>query len=141
MKLLFLTDSQADSISSSSQTLQKMLEALEIPTPKLVINLLSSWGLRASLNLFPPSKYNLRMNPGIFHDAPPFLSPNDELESMEKLDMFMSDVILPLAASTNALILGIAIPGDCALAGALSRSYGLHRATWGSPPPFTILSL
>ncbi|CAE7498953.1 unnamed protein product [Symbiodinium necroappetens] len=141
MKLLFLTNSQADSISSSSQTLQKMLQALEIPTPKLVINLLNSWGLRASLNLFPASKYNLRMNPGIFYDSPPFLRPNDELESMEKFDMFMSDVILPLAASTNAVILANAIPGDCALAGALARSYRLHRATWGSPPPFTILSL
>jgi len=38
VKLLFLTNSQADSISSSSQTLHKMLEALEIHTPKLVIN-------------------------------------------------------------------------------------------------------
>lgn len=91
VKLLFLTNSQADSISSSFQTLHKMLEALEIHTPKLVINLLSSWGLRESLNLFPASKYNLRMNPGLFFNQPPFLSDDEEQEAMEKLDMFMSD--------------------------------------------------
>ena len=211
LKLLFLTNSQADSISSSSQTLHKMLEALEIQTPKLVINLLSSWGLRNSLNLFPANKYNLRMNPGVFHNSPPFLTRDDEQEALEKLDMFlghmfsdvfcefcicsfpylsvffhpsrmlvfasgrcpsacvafdmfryllsvlripatgvdptclvsrfMSDVILPLAASTHALILANAIPGDCALSGALSRSYRLQRAKWGNPPPFTILSI
>ena len=91
VKLLFLTNSQADSISSTSQTLQKMLDALEIHTPKLVINLLSSWGLRESLNLFPASKYNLRMNPGLFFNRPPFVTEDDEQETLEKLDMFMSD--------------------------------------------------
>lgn len=141
LKLLFLTNSQADSISSSQQTLRKMLEALEIRTPKLVINLMSSWGLRNSLNLFPANKYNLRMNPGVFHNSPPFLTADDEQESMEKLDMFMSDVILPLAASTHALILANAIPGDCALANALSRAYRLQRTKWGNPPPFSILSI
>ena len=50
------------------------------------------------------------------------------------------DVILPLAASTNALILANAIPGDCALSGALSRAFKLQRSKWGKTPPFTILS-
>lgn len=51
------------------------------------------------------------------------------------------DVILPLAASTNALILANAIPGDCALSGALSRAFKLQRSKWGKIPPFTILSI
>jgi hypothetical protein len=43
-RLLFLTNSQAELISGSSASLQKMLDALEIPRPKLVINLLVSQG-------------------------------------------------------------------------------------------------
>ena len=40
-KLLFLTNSQAEYLSSSQQTLVKMLDALELPKPKLVINILT----------------------------------------------------------------------------------------------------
>jgi hypothetical protein len=43
-RLLFLTNSQADFLASSGASLQKMLDALEIPKPKLIINLLSSQG-------------------------------------------------------------------------------------------------
>jgi hypothetical protein len=39
-KLLFLTNSQADLIASSSLGVQKMLDALEVPKPSLVIELL-----------------------------------------------------------------------------------------------------
>ena len=41
-KLLFLTNSQADFLASSDDSLQKMLDALEVPKPQLVINLLLS---------------------------------------------------------------------------------------------------
>lgn len=60
---------------------------------------------------------------------------------MAKLDQFMTDVLLPLAASTQALILANAVPGDCALASSLTRSYRLQRAKWGTKPPFVILSV
>ena len=43
-KLLFLTNSQADLLASNTASLQRMLNALEIPQPKLVINLLCSYG-------------------------------------------------------------------------------------------------
>ena len=47
-RLLFLTNSQADLLASSSVSLQKMLDALEIPRPKLVINMLLSCGRQDS---------------------------------------------------------------------------------------------
>ena len=58
-----------------------------------------------------------------------------------KLDKFMVDILLPLAASTGALILVNAIAGECALTDALSRAYRLQKAKWGAKPPFVILSV
>ncbi|CAE6967746.1 unnamed protein product [Symbiodinium sp. CCMP2456] len=141
VKLLFLTNAQADSIKSSSKTLRKLLEAFEIPQPKLVINLLTSSGLRNFLNLFPAdcAAFGNETSPELINDAPPFLSADDEHHVLTQLDTFMSDVLLPLAASTHALILTCAVSGECALAGALSRAFRQQQARWGPTPPFTIL--
>ena len=141
VKLLFLTNSQADSICSGVVTMKKMLEALEIDSPKLVINLIGSRGLRASLNLWPERKYGSESFAAMKHNAPPFLSLEQEQLASAKLDQFMMEVLLPLAASTQALILANAVPGDCALASSLTRSYRLQRAKWGNKPPFVILSV
>ena len=113
LRLLYLSNTQADSIASSPNALQKMLEALEIRPPKLVINLLSSWGLRASLMLYPERFYNQNVETaGLLFNDPSFLSAEEEQKTTAQLDMFMSDVILPLAATTNALIIANAITGD-----------------------------
>ena len=142
LRLLYLSNTQADSIASSPNALQKMLEALEIRPPKLVINLLSSWGLRASLMLYPERFYNQNVETaGLLFNDPSFLSAEEEQKTTAQLDMFMSDVILPLAATTNALIIANAITGDCALAHSLSRAFSVQRAKWAGNPPFTILSI
>ena len=142
LRLLYLSNKQADSIASSPKALQKMLDALEIKQPKLVINLLSSWGLRASLNLYPEQEYNKNTETaGLQFNNPAFLDDEQEQRTRAQLDMFMADVILPLAAATNALIIANGITGDCALAGSLSRSFSLQRAKWAGAPPFTILSI
>ena len=134
VKLLFLTNPQADSICSSSLTLRKMLEALEIDSPKLVINLICSPGLRASLE----TNHNAATSDTI---TPPFLNLDEEQMCLARLDQFMQDIILPLAASTHALILTSAETAVCALSNALSKSYKLQRAKWGAKPPFVILSV
>ena len=41
-KVLFLTNPQAELLASSPATLQKMLDFFELPTPKLMINLIAS---------------------------------------------------------------------------------------------------
>lgn len=141
VKLLFLTNPQADSICSSSLTLRKMLEALEIDSPKLVINLICSTGLRAFLNVYAEPYYNTVNTAGEIYDTPPFLNLDEEQMCFARLDQFMQDVLLPLAASTNALILTNAVPAECALSNSLSRSFKLQRAKWGAKPPFVILSV
>jgi hypothetical protein len=61
-KLLFLTNAQAELLSSTSESLSKMIQELGIPmegpdAPKLVINLLTSKGFENDLNShWHPSK-------------------------------------------------------------------------------------
>ena len=103
-KILFLTNAQADVIASSPEGVQKMLAALEIPKPSLVINLLKSCGFRDFVNLFAPEKFKstcLNYQAGMVGGAPPFLSREDELAAEARIDEFMSDVIIPLAAQTK----------------------------------------
>ena len=104
-KLLFLTNPQADLISSTSESVQKMLDALEVQKPSLVIELLSSSGFRAYTTICDPSVYNLYGKfAGIVGSQPPFLTRDDEREAEAKLDMFMVNVLIPLAAQTHAVV-------------------------------------
>ena len=143
IKVLFLTNPQAEFIGSSTRALRKMLQAFEIPPLKLVINLMTSVGLRKHLNLYPEDDTTFKdgMVPDIFHNRPPFATPKEERQVQIALEAFMSDVVLPLAVSNQAVILADAIDGECALATALSRAYQMHKARWGRTPPFTILSI
>ena len=141
-RLLFLTNSQAELIASSEASMQKMLEALEIPRPKLVINLIASQGhseyvTKAIECLIDP------MGPedaGLLPDKGSFASADEERTALAKLDHFMASVILPLAAQTNAIIFCNACASNCMLAASLTRMLAVHRSTWGKEPPFTVLS-
>ena len=141
-RLLFLTNSQADLISSSSASLQKMLDALEVPRPKLVINLLMSQGLAEYIYREMPAEME-NWGPedaGLVTGRGPFLKADDERRLMDHLDHFMATVILPLAAQTNAIILCSALQGACMLSSSLTRMLAVHRSTWGREPPFTVIS-
>ena len=77
-KLLFLTNPQAELISSSSESVQRMLDALEVQKPSLVIELFASFGFRAGTTLNPPTEYNNKKFAGVLYERPPFLSDEDE---------------------------------------------------------------
>ena len=140
-RLLFLTNSQADLIASSEASMQKMLEALEIPRPKLVIDLLSSQGhsefITKAMDIHNAAG---AATAGLLRDKGSFASGDVEQKSLAKLDHFMASVILPLAAQTNAIIFCSACPATCMLASSLTRMLSVHRSTWGKEPPFTVLS-
>jgi hypothetical protein len=88
-KLLFLTNPQAELIASSSESVQKMLDALEVPKPSLVIEFLETWGFRGSTNLFYRLYYDdlTEGTAGMRHGVPPFLNSDDEAEAEAKIDM------------------------------------------------------
>ena len=139
-RLLFLTNSQAELIASSEASMQKMLEALEIPRPKLVIDLLCSQGhTEYILKALDPDDLGAA-TAGLLRDKGSFASCDSEQKSSAKLDHFMASVILPLAAQTNAIIFCNACPAECMLAASLTRMLAVHRSTWGKEPPFTVLS-
>ena len=138
-RLLFLTNSQADFLASSGASLQKMLDALEIPKPKPIINLLSSQGFTDYCTSGSIEEAGLVPGRG------PFLTLDDEISAIDKLDHFMASVILPLAAQTQAIIISNACPADCVLSSSLTRMLSelvsVHRSKWGKDIPFTVLSV
>ena len=50
-KVLFMTNRQAELVSKESDCIEKLLDALDVPKPGLVIDLLHSWGFYDSTTL------------------------------------------------------------------------------------------
>ena len=73
-------------------------------------------------------------------NRPPFLTPEEERAAEKRIEGFMADVVIPLAAQTNAIVICSATPNVCILSASLTRMYQVERAKWGSRAPFTIIS-
>ena len=144
-KMLFLTNAQAILLSKTPASLQKMLDRLEVGTPQLVINLLESRGFGDFVRKLDRTAFTgFRLTSwaaGIKQDKPPFLTLAEEMRAESKIDTFMNEIMLPLAAETNAIVLCNAIPGLCKLSSSFLKMYAATKAKWGSKPPFTVLSM
>ena len=130
-KVLFLTGEQAHVIESSDDIFRLMLTTLEItsPDPKLVINLLPSLGLSNQLN-------DTQTNGEEKHTRrAAFVHKSDELLVEERLDSFMSEVIIPLAARTHAVVLVNPHDCQCHLARSFNRMVLQQQAKWGGKLP------
>ena len=139
-KLLFLTSSQADLIAKRADSIKKMLNVLEVGEPQLVISLLMSGGYRDCVTYGWCKLYPTSHGVGVTVDTPPFMSREAELQAEQRIDSFMADVLLPLAASTNAIILCCADNNSCILSQSLTRVFGMMKTKWSSSKPFTILA-
>ena len=144
-KILFLTTPQAELLSSTDSALEKMMDALEVPrtgpdSPKLVINLLMSLGFGNQLNdTYPPTESGPPV--GAKRRVAPFLSPQEEAAAEERIDCFMTDVVIPLAARTNAIVIANAFTCNCILAASFMRMVALQKSKWGTKPPFSIIGM
>ena len=134
--VLFLQNKEADLLSETGAMEEKFLSTFGVnPRPKLVINLCMSKGFRDhvdSVRYFDPA-----FSAGMVHGHPPWPNPDnfgEELDVEQKLQRFMSEVILPLAEQTNALILCSAIRGMCALTQALTKVVAVNRQRWAELP-------
>ena len=130
-KLVFFTNFQAGLFTL--ELIPQLLAAFDFPKPKLVITFLPCAGgshtidygmlsgfkkLKASSPTFTEDwKALLQVqaqndpNKGIRQDVlpiAPFFSETDLLNAEWKIECFMRDVLVPLAAETNALIIGSA---------------------------------
>jgi len=144
-KVLFLTNAQAEFISSNQKSIERMLEAFEMDRkPHLVIEIQKSAGFSEFLRSHAAEFFedaNMLDWPGLVHERAPFLSVEAEREVENRLDLFMSNVLIPLAARTNAIVLCNAAHCECALSAAFTRMYAVMRSQWNGPPPFTVLSV
>ena len=142
-KLLFLTHEQAELMATNSECLGKMLEAFDVGKPQLVINLLESggfgdWTRQRTKDGW--SRINTRWAPGVRHGKAPFLTAEDERAAEYRIDLFMSDILIPLAVQTHAVVICCAIPSLCILSASFTRMFQAVKAKWTGKPPFTVLS-
>ena len=144
-KLLFLTNKQAELIASEPDALKKMLDALEVVKPGLVIDLIKSPGFVEFTTLSDPIGIEFQRLAGdlagVVHGCGPFNTPGEEREVYRRLDDFMSKTLIPLAASNNAVVLCAAVQSDCVLTASFTRMYAVQRERWGNTSPFTVISL
>merc|ERR1712046_532619 len=119
-RLLFITCRQAQVLATCPGSIERLLGELNIPKPKLVLNLMNSPG---------GPKY-LEMK-GFQY---PFLnSKSGSIEADNRLVEFMIQVIMPLAVDTQALVFCNPLTGNCMLSDAFRRATTLQRGKWSGP--------
>jgi hypothetical protein len=135
-KVIYLTNLQANVIANDMQNVVKLLDAFELSKScKLVIRFLPVSGgshmidngmlsafraLKRDQNYAQEWRKLLRRQvqsvPGFGQDVlpiPPFLNEvDDQAEAEWGIESFMRDVLVPLAAETNALVVGSAFKDD-----------------------------
>ena len=132
-KVLFLTNNQARLLTNTPGSIKRVLEAFEIPMPKLVIRFLQSSG--------GVDWVKCRKTCGRQVDFPFANGEKEALQAEQKLYHFMNEVLMPLAAETSALLLVNATVGSCMLTAALRQTLRLHQARFGNQLPFTVIAL
>ena len=70
--------------------------------------------------------------PGVFLSRPPFLSTAEERAAEESIDVFMTEVLIPLAVRTNALVICDAVK-QFELSSSFLRMVAVQRAKFGDP--------
>ena len=78
---------------------------------------------------------------GLNRHKPPFLCDDEERLAEERLDDFMANIIIPLAARTKAIVIVDAFPSSCILSRSLMRIVAAHRSRWGGVLPFWIFAM
>ena len=153
-KVVFLRNNQAqhlvdDSINEDGKGIELLMKALELRhQPEMVINLLGScgfpeWyrqnGARGGGAYGKPSNI-LFGNPGTVKDMPPFDSAQSSREVEARIDTFMSEVLIPRAEETHALVITEALNGDCILSMSFNRMCEMRSAKWTNGCPFTTIA-
>lgn len=143
VKVLFMTNPQAEMIAKEDDSMQKMLDALDVPKPSLVIDLLHSWGFYESTCLMKADVFKdgySKWCAGVQHEQSPFLDDAEERDAEDRLDMFMSQVLIPLAEQTNAVVFCNAVCTDCILSSSFTKMVAVMSSKWKGRPPFSVIS-
>ena len=136
--LLFLSNRQASKFDFSA--MPKVLSALDIPAPKLVINLFMSMPYTAIKSTFHGCcrQYTEAGSTVATHHDHAEL----DVESLENTDLriatFLQECVLPVAIQTQAVV--ITHISDCAFSAAWSRICKAYAATVNGKLPFSVVN-
>ena len=135
-KLLVLSTKQAMRFDMGS--LPKVLSAMDVTPPKLVISVFASG--------FEAGRKNLRSMGHISHPESSIVSSHahseanewELLSSLRRVEAFMEDIVLPIAVQTRALV--IVENANCRLGAAFSKVCMKYAKSRGGKLPFTLIS-
>jgi hypothetical protein len=142
-RLLYLTNMQAQLFKA--ETVPKMLQAFEVKQASLVINLMES----AFYPTFYPNYFQtpeqqenfyLHMTVNVFANQTSFSSTSEATAATRNLSSFFKDVLLPLAAETNAIVICSAKNTDI-LSATLTTVLPLFAAKFNGKLPFTVFAI
>eukprot|EP00802_Teleaulax_amphioxeia_P002218 Tamp_02220.p1 GENE.Tamp_02220~~Tamp_02220.p1 ORF type:complete len:1055 (+),score=171.08 Tamp_02220:1064-4228(+) len=167
-KLVYFQNRQAALFNQAN--VKNLLGAFELQTPKLVIRLSPSLGGShfissqspgvATVDALPEATFTERVkeallkqraqDPDLAGEAanspydkfvlPSFVSEEQSSQAEWKIEMFCRDVLVPMAAETNALVIGSAYSDD-QLFMAFCRQASLMKSKYGGQLPFSTLGL
>ena len=141
--LLYVTNWQANAISNNTASVKRMIEFFHGENkPRFIIHLVQSWGFYKSTKLMHESHFEKGMSIGIKHNTPPFRTYKEMNKTHSRMCHFMTEVILPLAERTNALIICNAVADECILTETLINVLRMNASRWnGGPMPFTVIKI
>ena len=137
--LLFLTNAQAEVLSQTDSAIAKMLDALELPTAKLLIILQPDMCSPAWCRTLP--KEMGAGNPRLpASPNGPFASPAEANEANAKLERFILEVIIPLAVQTNAIVLCTAVQEN-GFGAVFNRMVRMQQSKFSGKMPFSVIAM
>ena len=147
-KIMYVTNRQAELIAANPDSISRLLDAFNITRPRIVINLLHSMGSMGFFDgLADESRYvsgakelDRHLGGGLMLGQHPWPTRNEAALAEKRLDLFMSEVILPKAVANNAVVLTSATKYNCLLSDAFNRAVAMQRARYGATLPFTVLA-
>ena len=144
VKVLYMTNTQAVEVSENSDAMEKMKEALcGRKQHYLIIDLVQSWGFYQSTKIMGKQMFEDKQeniwNAGIEHATSPFKSLEEEQETINQINQFMINVIIPLAEKTSAIVLCNAVVHDCILSECFTNMIEMMASKWHDNPPFTVV--
>lgn len=132
-KMLFMTNAQARKFDMSSQA--KVLTAMDVAPPRLVITLLGSGiqGKNSRSATHASEGGSSHISHRVYREANEW----EFVESLRRLESFMEDTVLPLAIETEALV--ICKGGNCYLSAAFSKASAKYAHRNDGKLPFTLM--
>uniref|UniRef100_A0A6S8WVH9 Uncharacterized protein n=1 Tax=Chaetoceros debilis TaxID=122233 RepID=A0A6S8WVH9_9STRA len=146
VKVIYLTNKQAAHLAEDSTAMGRMITSLCGGTKRyLVIDLVQSWGFYNSTKIMERKKYKNtkenKWNAGITYNTPPFKDLKEEQETINQINHFMLNGIIPLAEKTSAIVVCNAVPRDCILCERFISIVESKSSRWGGDPPFAVVGI